>query len=278
METPIARKLLGIDFTSAPSARKPITCAHCTLEAGVLRVERVQLLTSFEQFELLLHTEGPWLAACDFPFGQPRQLITALDWPLEWEGYVRHIAALGLPGFEATLARYREGRAPGDRHHLRICDRLAGAISPMMLYRIPVGKMFFQGAPRLLAAGVSIMPCHVTESDRVVVEGYPALVARYLVGKSGYKSDERKKQTEERRALRQKMVDGVREGRLLERYGVLVEMEEVLAHELVEDGSGDRLDAVLCAVQAAWLCETKGGVLEGDELEGWIADPLVKLQ
>jgi hypothetical protein len=42
---------------------------------------------------------------------------------------------------------------------------------------------------------------------------------------------------------------------------------------LLADGSGDRLDAVLCMVQAAWAHlrhEDKHGLPDFDPLEGWI--------
>jgi hypothetical protein len=38
--------------------------------------------------------------------------------------------------------------------------------------------MFFEGAPRLLKAGVSILPCHPTDDSRICVEAYPRLVAK----------------------------------------------------------------------------------------------------
>jgi len=42
--------------------------------------------------------------------------------------------------------------------------------------------------------------------------------------------------------------------------------------DLVADASGDRLDAVLCLVQAAWASATPGHGLPShiDPLEGWI--------
>jgi hypothetical protein len=71
--------------------------------------------------------------------------------------------------------------------HMRTTDVLAGQRSPMMLYRVPVGKKFFEGAIRLLRANVSILPCHPTTDSRMVVESYPALVADRFIGKQSYK-------------------------------------------------------------------------------------------
>lgn len=61
----------------------------------------------------------------------------------------------------------------------------------MMLHRVPAGKMFYEGAPRLLQAGVSILPCLPRADARLVFEDYPALVARRYVGMRGYRSDTR---------------------------------------------------------------------------------------
>ncbi len=272
-------KIYGLDFTSAPSRKKPITCAAGDLQEGRLYVEDCLELTSFEDFEALLGVDGPWLAALDFPFGQPRKLISNLGWPETWEGYMRVVASIGKREFEETLRRYRESRPAGDKQHLRATDVLAGACSPMMLHRVPVGKMFFEGATRLLKAGVSILPCRPAADSRIAVEGYPALVARRLIGRRSYKSDERAKQTQEKEAARRAIVCGLRSSTIEGCYGVRVELPEEMAGVLVEDQMADTLDAVLCAVQGAWAYlqrDRRYGIpAECERMEGWIVDPLV---
>jgi hypothetical protein len=272
-------KIYGLDFTSAPSRKKPITCAAGDLQEGRLHVEDCLELTSFEDFEALLGVDGPWLAALDFPFGQPRKLISNLGWPETWEGYMRVVASMGKGEFEETLRRYRESRPAGDKQHLRATDVLAGACSPMMLHRVPVGKMYFEGATRLLKAGVSILPCRPAADSRIAVEGYPALVARRLIGRSSYKSDERAKQTQEKEAARREIVRGLRSSTIEGRYGVRVELPEEMAGVLVEDHMADALDAVLCAVQAGWayLQRDRGyGIpVACESMEGWIVDPFI---
>lgn len=269
-------RILGLDFTSAPGRRKPITCAVCTLQDSLLRVADVLSLTSFEDFEDFLRSEGPWLAALDFPFGQPRKLLTNLGWPENWVDYMQIIASLGKKQFEDTLTRYQESRPAGDKQHLRATDVLAGARSPMMLHRVPVGKMFFEGATRLLKSDVSILPCRPTDDGRIVVEGYPALVARKVIGKRSYKSDERGKQTVDKEMGRREIIDGLRSGALVSCYGLRVGLTDEMAAMLMRDAMGDKLDAVLCAVQAGWafLQRDRGyGIPVGHEVEGWIVDP-----
>ena len=101
---------------------------------------------------------GPWVAGIDFPFGQPRKLIENIGWPDTWEKAIRYISIMNRCEFVQALESYCQAREKGDKHHLRLTDRAARSRSPMMLYRVPVGKMFFEGAPRLLEAGVSSHP------------------------------------------------------------------------------------------------------------------------
>jgi hypothetical protein len=41
-------KIFGVDFTSVPSAIKPITCMECRLDQNILSVEGFERITSFE--------------------------------------------------------------------------------------------------------------------------------------------------------------------------------------------------------------------------------------
>ncbi len=93
-------RIYGLDFTSAPSRRKPITCAVCELQNNFLHVQNTLSLTSFQDFEDFLSADGPWLAALDFPFGQPRKLLENIAWPTNWEGYMRIIASMDKKQFE----------------------------------------------------------------------------------------------------------------------------------------------------------------------------------
>jgi Protein of unknown function (DUF429) len=272
-------RIFGIDFTSAPSHTKPITCAVCILQDNHLKVQDCLKLTSFSDFEAFLRSKGPWLAALDFPFGQPVNLISRLHWPEKWEDYVQIITSMGKNEFEETLKRYAEGRAIGDKLHLRTTDVLAGARSPMMLYRVPVGKMFFEGATRLLRANVSILPCHPTADSRIVVEGYPALVARRFIGKQSYKSDERRKQTKHKEIARWEIVNRLLSSEIEKWYGLRVELPDEMSGRLVEDPKGDELDAVLCSVQGGWawlqMLDNCWAPEAYKRIEGWIMDPLL---
>lgn len=189
---------------------------------------------------------------------------------------MRLIASMSKEEFEDTLHAYRARRSPGDKLHLRATDQLAGAISPMMLHRVPAGKMFFQGATRLFNSPISIIPCRPTIDSRVAVEGYPALVARKFTGRRSYKNDVRGQQTIEKERARREIVNGLRSEEFRKSYGLSLAMSEDLGEKLIEDAMGDMLDAVLCAVQAGWACTQRergyGIPAECDRDEGWIVD------
>lgn len=265
--------IYGVDFTSAPTKRKPITCARCYLAAAALSLEQIEFFTDFSQFEQFLRRAGPWVAGLDFPFGQPRRLVEALNWPQPWHAYVRMLSDWRMGDFIACLDAYRNQQPSGDKHHKRAADTLSGGISPMMLYGVPVGKMFFRGAPRLLNAGVRIVPCHPLADTRVVIEAYPALVAS-IWADGPYKSDTKSKQTVEKAYQRQKIVHGILT-ELSAHYHITLNMSAHQEQSLIDDPSGDRLDAVLAAIQAAWGSsrENFGISPDADPLEGWISDP-----
>jgi hypothetical protein len=146
----------------------------------------------------------------------------------------------------------------------------------MMLFRVPVGKMFYRGAPRLLASNVRVEPCRRNCDPRVAVEAYPAVVARRFLGRSAYKRDG-VPDTPERRSARETLLSGLVSEALLEAYGFTVEMDDSWREKFVGDPSADALDSLLCAVQAAWSYTQKdegwGVPPECDADEGWILDP-----
>lgn len=269
----VTTHIIGIDFTSAPSWGKPITVAESQLEGDVLSIRRLRRLASFEEFDGLLVERGPWVAGIDFPFGQPRRLITALNWPLGgWADYVSHVAMMEKTEFESVVKRYKSRRLKGDKDHRRATDVLAKSTSPMNVVNPPVGKMFFRGAPRILRSGSSIVPCAPSESDRVVVEAYPALVVQAL-------EDDRVKYKDGKglglEHVRGRIADRLTSARCRTWYGVTVRFDSRCREQAITDESGDLLDAVLCAVQAAWAAREPGfGIPEScDPLEGWITDP-----
>jgi hypothetical protein len=269
-------KIYGIDFTSAPSKAKKIVCAEAWLDDTGLHIERFEHFTNFPTWMEFLQRSPSWIAGVDFPLGQPRKLVENLQWGKTWTEYVKLVGQMSKPEFVETLNQYRQGRANGDREHLRQTDRIAGAISPMKVYGVPVGKMFFEGAPRMLAAGFSILPCHPTDDPRIVIEIYPALMARSIIGKQSYKSDDKHKQTSDMQLGRQVIHNYLRSPDFAETYGMSLDINDQLAEECDRDSSGDTLDALLAAIQTAWTSRQPNyGIPHTcDLLEGWICGKL----
>ena len=265
-------KILGIDFTSRPSRRKPITCIYCTLDDSALRTQSFEEWPSYESFEAALANPGPWIAGIDFPFGQARRFVETIGWPPSWAAYVHHAGQLGRTGFREALNSYKQNRIAGDKEHRRATDETAGSISPQKLYGVPVGLMFFEGAPRLLASGVTIPHLHDGDPQRIAIEAYPGVLARQLIGRRSYKNDTRKKQTADQHEARRELLQAVCK-EAPQRYDFSIDAPDSLG----DDPGADHLDALLCAVQAAWAWRQRdnrfGAPETIDRLEGWIADP-----
>ncbi len=226
------------------------------------------LLASRHAFVVRGHGSLGWT----LPFGQSRRFIENVGWPRTWAGYVGHVRTLSRAEFRQALDRYKAPRPQGDKEHLRATDRVAKSISPQKQYVVPVALMFFEGAPRLLATGVTIPHLNQGDPDRLVFEAYPGVLARSTIGKRSYKSDDKKRQTEALKEARLDLMRSLLAGAPA-KFGFSIEAPD----ELCVDPSGDRLDALLCAIQAAWAwqqCDQGfGACLPIDSLEGWIADP-----
>lgn len=268
-------RIYGIDFTSRPTPSKPITCLACTLAGTHLFADELTEWQNFRQFETALKRPGPWIAGIDFPFGQARRFIETIGWPDTWQGYVAHVSTLTRKEFRTTLDAYRQDRPAGDKEHKRKTDRAAGSISPQKLYGTPVGLMFYEGAPRIKAAGVTIPGLQSGDPNRIVIEAYPGILARRLTGRRSYKQDTKAKQTKEQHEARKDLVTIIKQGGVIRTHGITVDAPDTLA----DDPGADHLDALLCAIQAAWAWTRRAqhnGILQDyDPLEGWIADPTI---
>jgi len=260
----------GIDFTSRPTARKPITVAIGHLQHGAVRLDRIDTHTSFDAFAAWLRTPGPRLGVFDLPFGLPRELVLALGWPTEWLLLMRHYAALSRAEIRSTFAAFCAGRPAGAKFAHRATDGPAGSSPSMKWVNPPVAYMLHAGVPLLIAAGLHLPGLHAGDVSRIALEGYPGLLARELLGARSYKSDDRARQTPERLIARIDLVDALDRGAT--RLALRLKLTHAQREALIQDASGDRLDAVLCLMQAAWAGgQPNFGLPAGiDPLEGWI--------
>ncbi len=260
----------GVDFTSRPTARKPIVVALGRFDGHAVRLDALASHTSFEAFSGWLSAAGDWVGAFDLPFGLPRELVTTLGWPTEWLPLMRHYAGLSRAEIRDTFAAFCDARPAGGKFAHRACDKPAGSSPSMKWVNPPVAYMLHAGVPLLLEAGVHLPGLHAGDATRVALEGYPGLLAREVLGARSYKSDERAKQTPERLIARKDLVDALEQGRT--RLAVRLRLSHAQRDALVADASGDRLDAVLCLLQAAWARAQPafGRPVLADALEGWI--------
>ena len=264
--------LIGCDFSSTPTRRKPIVLAFGRLAQDRVVLDRLERLPTLPQFGAWLAAPGEWIGGFDFPFGLPRELVEHLGWPTGWRECMRHYASLTRPQIRETFAAYCAARPAGSKFAHRRFDRLAGSSPSMKWVNPPVAYMLHAAVPLLLEAGVHIPGLHEGDPQRVALEAYPGLLARELIGRRSYKSDEKAKQTPDRLIARKDLLEALEQGRT--RLGLRLKLTHAQRDALVEDASGDSLDAVLCMVQAAWAAQhgaPRWGLPEDlDPLEGWI--------
>jgi hypothetical protein len=293
--------LLGLDFTCAPTARKPITLAWGRRHGAVLKLERVEALTSLEAFAALARGEHPgapsrWLGGFDFPFGLPRvfvqavypDLLTDVHPPAHALIQRLHAQCGTRQGFQALVDDWGRGWGQGTRPatlpHRRTDTALPGvsSTSPLQTRYVPVGKMYFEGLWRLVQAGVSLPgldgeppPHDPTLPTRLALEAYPGLLSTEILGRQSYKSDARDGRDDPRLLQRLTLIDALEQGRT--RLGLRLKLSPAQRDHLASDAQGDRLDAVLCLLQAAWahMRHAAGDARWGlpadvDPIEGWI--------
>lgn len=314
---PLPTLLLGLDFSCAPSARKPLTLAWGRRSGGVLKLDRVDALPTLMALEAVLApgATGGLIAACDFPFGLPRPFVQALQQhgpgnlpddlaghardaqgaPLEAEGLIRalHRHCGDRAGFQRLIdgwgdTWHTERKASSKLLHRATDQAMPGvsSTSPLQTRYVPVGKMYFEGMRRLVEADLTLPGLRAGRPDAIALEAYPGLLAFELLGRRSYKSDAKASTPAElcaqqaRLIARMDLVDALEQGRsqrLAGTDGLRLKLSAAQRDQLVSDPKGDRLDAVLCLMQAAWAQRRReqGDIRWGlpadlDPVEGWI--------
>lgn len=306
---PLPATLMGLDFSCAPSKRKPLTLAVGRRAGPVLRLDRLDTFQTLDAWADQLHSPSDgFVMGCDFPFGLPRAFVEAvrqhgpgdlplaLNQPLTAEtpseaarliralhqhcgnraGFQRLVDGWGQdwhtqgPGAPVTgrklLHRRTDGAMPG-----------VSSTSPLQTRYVPVGKMYFEGLHRLMEAGITLPGLHPGRPEAIALEAYPGLLAHEVLGRRSYKTDAAAdgEAQQARLIARMDLVDALEQGRT--RLGLRLKLSPAQREHLVADPMGDRLDAVLCLLQAAWAHQQAeagapcwGLPAEVDPVEGWI--------
>jgi hypothetical protein len=277
-------QVIGCDFSSSPSKRKPIVAAlseeisseNDTSPAYSLRVvlSKLERFESLDDFGVWLKKDLAWVGGFDLPFGLPRELVETLQWPTDWLACMQHYASLPREEIRATFKAFCDARPVGGKFAHRAADLPAGSSPSMKWVNPPVAYMLHAGVPLLLQAGCHFPGLHKGDTDKVALEAYPGLLAREIIGTRSYKSDDKSKQTPERLIARKDILTALETGQT--RLKNRLKLSNAQREQLIDDASGDSLDAVLCMLQAHWAY---GRHLEGkknyglpkfDALEGWI--------
>lgn len=232
-----------------------------------------------------LQEPAAWLGGFDLPFGLPRELVETLEWPTQWESCMNYYASLSREQIRSKFAAFCDARPAGGKFAHRATDGPAGSSPSMKWVNPPVAFMMHAGVPRLLAAHVHLPGLQAGknhsageidhEPARVALEAYPGLLAREVLAHRSYKSDATAKQTPERLIARKDLLTALEHGQT--RLGLRLKLTHAQRDVLVDDASGDSLDAVLCLIQAAWAQDRHAGgdsryglPADMDPLEGWI--------
>jgi hypothetical protein len=272
MTAAAAPLLVGCDFSSSPTKRKPIVLAIGQLTGARVALARLERIESLPAFGAWLAQPQDWIGGFDFPFGLPRELVETLGWPTQWRDCIAHYAGLTREEIRATFAAFCDARPVGGKFAHRAFDRQAGSSPSMKWVNPPVAYMLHAALPLLLAANAHMPGLHEGDLRRVALEAYPGLLARELIGNRSYKADDRARQTPERLIARKDLLHALELGAT--RLGLRLKLTNAQRDTLIADASGDSLDAVLCLVQAAWAARhgaPRYGLPEQfDPLEGWI--------
>jgi hypothetical protein len=266
----MAMLLAGVDFTCSPSAKKPVTVALGGVEGEQLRLAAIESFASLDRFEAWLATPGPWLGAFDFPFGLPREFVDANRLGASCEEVIAavHARCPTRMAWRALIDAWGNARPAGTRLPHRRTDRASevASTSPLQTRYVPVGLMYYEGVARLLRAGVTLPGLHAGDASRVALEGYPRRLAHAAIGRRSYKNAD----LPDRAVARGAIIDALESGTA--GPGTSLRLDAALRRSLISDASGDRLDAVLCLVQAARASGRADFGLPHaiDPVEGWI--------
>lgn len=281
----------------------------------VVRLDQIDELAHLHQLETLL-APGAWpqegfVLGCDCPFGLPRAFVQALvehgpgpGWRIDLSGchddlaqapadqliHALHRHCLTRAGFQQLVdawgERWHPERGKAGKLLHRRTDRARPGLSstsPLQTRYVPVGKMYFEGMARMVAADLTLPGLRKGRPDALAFEAYPGFLAAEILGRRSYKRDSGAQAAakpaapadQQRLIARLDLIDALEQGRT--RLGLRLKLTPAQRDLLAADPKGDRLDAALCLMQVAWAhMQHEGGDAhwglpsDMDPIEGWI--------
>jgi len=251
--------LIGCDFSSSPSKRKPIVVARGAMLARPSATNAVQLegllfFQTLPEFLEFLQKPSVSSAQClggfDLPFGLPREFVAHMRWPTTWAESMAQFTSFSRQDLRLEFKAFCDARPAGAKFAHRATDLPAGSSPSMKWVNPPVAWMMHAGVPLLRQAGWTFPYMEDADPQKIALEAYPGLLAREVVGHRSYKSDDQNKQTSDRWLARKEILHALDMSQT--KWGLRLKLTSAQHDALVADASGDSLDAVLCMVQAAW--------------------------
>jgi len=303
--TGLASTVYGVDFASAAdTAGKKTWIAKATVEDGSLSVESCRRLVTERHCDSGRESAHAALAefirekldsdsaiGLDFPFGLPEAVLDEQ----EWGDYITDFPeCLSVPDWsdddlpnEIDSAddlsawgsqRARENEKADCVHCKRVTDEEHGAQPP---YGIIGKSITFHGLKNVIAPlaaddDVTVAPMEVADFEDptgpLVIEAYPAgTLDRLGLCRQGYKGDGDR---ETRRRCRNLTGLQTANGSGFDLYSddtpiPIVEIDDDLKSDLLDDGGGDGLDAIVAAVATYRATRSSNGLKPDIEEEDY---------
>ncbi len=249
-------RIVGVDFTAAPSKRKPIVLASGALEGS--RVTRVHLATLEKSlaFEYFLQERGFLRIGIDAPLSMPLEFLSSLGLA-SWEEGIEWVAKSDKKTYSAAIRQYANAHPAGQKEPKRACDRLHMAASPLKLFNPGVGWMHYALAYRLCLLKGHVLPFSTDTGTGAIVEVYPSVFAKKRIGNASYKNDPA--EDPDRVTRRGILVNALHE---------FLEITPEIEARAIADSQGDVLDALIALAQTAFSLDEVA--TQPSAQEGWI--------
>ena len=287
--------VIGIDFSSSPSKKKPIVIAEGILFCDfsnqqkkplpTLHLERFLTIKTLNHFEEYLISNKSWIGGFDLPFSLSREIIEHFGWPTKWDDFVKFYCSKEKKFLRNCFKSWCDSKKKGKKFSYRLTDKISQSSPAMRWVNPPVAWMLYAGMQTMLRAKL-FFPAHsfpikskniyskfILKNKKprfkIALESYPAYTARKKT-RNPYKSDNEKKNNNLKKNNRQLILNSLLKNEVGFQLALII--DEKFFQPIIDDGKGDFLDALICMAQAASavIKPNFGLPKKVDPLEGWI--------